>query len=96
MGCHFITIARALITKPQCLVLDDITASLDADNEEKLWQEITQNFPDITCLVISQRLSTLNYVDKVLFIDGSGFSHTGTHQELLALTAYQEFIRKGV
>ena len=91
-----ITIARALITKPQCLVLDDITASLDADNEEKLWQEITQNFPDITCLVISQRLSTLNYVDKVLFIDGSGFCHTGTHQELLALTAYQEFIRKGV
>jgi len=78
-----VTIARALIKHPQLLILDDITASLDAENEEKLWQDINTNYPGIAAIVISHRLSTLRYVDKVLYIDSSGICHHGTHEELV-------------
>jgi len=78
-----ITIARALIKRPQLLILDDITASLDAENEEKLWQDINANYPGIAAIVISHRLSTLHYVDRVLYIDEHGFCHQGTHEELV-------------
>ena len=78
-----VTIARALIKKPQLLILDDITASLDAENEEKLWQDINLHYPGISAIVISHRLSTLHYVDRVLFIDDRGRAHQGTHDELV-------------
>lgn len=78
-----VTIARALIKKPQLLILDDITASLDAENEEKLWQDINLHYPGISAIVISHRLSTLHYVDRVLFIDHLGRAFQGTHDELV-------------
>lgn len=78
-----ITIARALIKRPQLLILDDITASLDAENEEKLWQDIDRHYPGISAIVISHRLSTLHYVDRVLFIDDQGHAYQGTHDELV-------------
>ncbi len=78
-----VTIARALVKQPQLLILDDITASLDAENEEKLWQSIDANYPDIAAIVISHRLSTLRYVSSVLFLDKQGIAHKGTHDELV-------------
>lgn len=78
-----VTIARALIKRPQLLILDDITASLDAENEEKLWMSIGENYPGIASIVISHRLSTLRYVDRVLFINSEGRTFMGTHDELV-------------
>ncbi|MDP2173708.1 MAG: ABC transporter ATP-binding protein [Candidatus Cloacimonadaceae bacterium] len=90
-----ITIARALIKQPQLLILDDITASLDAENEEKLWQQINANYPGIAAVVISHRLSTLRYVDQVLFIDYNGFCHKGTHEELVfSNKEYHDFLHE--
>jgi len=78
-----ITIARALIKNPELLILDDITASLDADNEEKLWQDISLNYDRLSAIVISHRLSTLRYVDTILYIDKNGNCFKGTHDELV-------------
>jgi ATP-binding cassette subfamily B protein len=78
-----ITIARALIKNPQLLILDDITASLDAENEEKLWKSINKEYPTTSAIVISHRLSTLHYVDSVLFIDSHGVSHKDKHEALV-------------
>lgn len=90
-----VTIARALINKPQLLILDDITAALDAENEDNLWLELKQNFADITCVVISHRLSTLRYIDSILYIDKEGNCHKGTHDELVfALPEYHAFIHE--
>jgi ABC-type multidrug transport system fused ATPase/permease subunit len=90
-----ITIARALIKRPQLLLLDDITASLDAENEEKLWKDINLNYPGIAAIVISHRLSTLRYVDSILFIDSHGKCHKGTHDELVfSLPEYHEFLHE--
>lgn len=90
-----VTIARALINKPQLLILDDITASLDAENEENLWNELKEHFAEITCVVISHRLSTLRYIDSILFIDSEGHCHKGTHDELVVnLPEYHAFIHE--
>ncbi len=90
-----VTIARALINRPQLLILDDITAALDAENEENLWLELKQAFEDITCVVISHRLSTLRYIDSILYIDKDGKCHKGTHDELVfALPEYHAFIHE--
>ena len=78
-----LTIARALIKRPKLLILDDITASLDAENEEKLWQDINKHYPDTSSIVISHRLSTLRYVDTILFIDSEGKVHKDNHQNLV-------------
>lgn len=90
-----ITIARALIRRPQLLILDDITASLDAENEEKLWQGIAENYPGISAIVISHRLSTIRYVDSVLFIDSNGNCHKGKHEELVfSNQEYHDFLHE--
>lgn len=78
-----LTIARALIKRPKLLILDDITASLDAENEERLWQAINRHYPDTSSIVISHRLSTLRYVDTILFIDSEGKVHKDNHQNLV-------------
>ncbi len=90
-----ITIARALIRRPQLLILDDITASLDAENEERLWQDIESKYPGISAIVISHRLSTIRYVDSVLFIDSGGICHKGTHEELVFRNQeYHDFLHE--
>lgn len=90
-----ITIARALIRRPQLLILDDITASLDAENEEKLWQGIGTNYPGISAIVISHRLSTIRYVDSVLFVDHKGVCHKGKHEELVfGNQEYHDFLHE--
>ena len=90
-----ITIARALIKRPKLLILDDITASLDAENEEKLWHDINRDYPSTAAIVISHRLSTLRYVDTVLFIDSSGRAHKATHDELVFKNKeYHDFLHE--
>ncbi|MFA7543369.1 MAG: ABC transporter ATP-binding protein [Candidatus Cloacimonadaceae bacterium] len=90
-----ITIARALIKNPELLILDDITASLDAENEEKLWQAIDKHYPDTAAIVISHRISTLHYVDRVLYLDSQGRGHLGTHAELVFQNKeYHDFLHE--
>jgi ABC-type multidrug transport system fused ATPase/permease subunit len=88
-----LAIARAMARKPKLLLLDDITASLDAANEEKLWKSLEKGFQGLTCIVVSHRLSTLHYTDKVLFLDGGRAEAFGRHEDLVAEnTAYRAFI----
>lgn len=90
-----ITIARALIKNPQLLILDDITASLDAENEEKLWHEIDRSYSGIAAIVISHRLSTLRYVNSILFIDSEGYCHKGKHEDLVfSNPEYHDFLHE--
>ncbi len=90
-----VTIARALVKTPQLLILDDITASLDADNEERLWQDISAHYGTICAIVISHRLSTLRYVDRILYIDKNGDCHVGTHDELVFNNpGYHDFLHE--
>lgn len=85
-------IARAVARQPQLLIFDDSTASLDAANEEQLMRRLDELSPDMSCVIVSHRLSTLQYVDRVLFLDGGRQLGFGTHEELLNLPWYRSFI----
>lgn len=78
-----LAIASALAQKAQILLLDDITASLDAANEDFLWQALTERYHDMTCLVVSHRLSTLQYVDRILFLSQGHIHALGRYDELI-------------
>lgn len=62
-------IARAVAQRPELMLFDDVTASLDAANEERLMRRLDELSGDIAFVIVSHRLSTLQYVDKVLFLD---------------------------
>ncbi|MCA1949146.1 MAG: ABC transporter ATP-binding protein/permease [Treponema sp.] len=90
-----LAIARALARKPQVLLLDDITASLDAANEELLWQALTEQYQNMTSLVVTHRLSTLQYVDRILFLEDGIVQAFGRHEELQETSpAYRSFIQE--
>ncbi|MCL2065230.1 MAG: ABC transporter ATP-binding protein/permease [Candidatus Cloacimonetes bacterium] len=78
-----IAIARALYKKPQVLILDDITASLDAKKEELLWEQISSIFNELTAFIVSHRLSSLRYADNVMFIEDGKINAYGKHQVLI-------------
>lgn len=88
-----IAIARALMRKPKFLILDDITSSLDAENERKLWVSMKKYFPDTGALMVSHRISTIAYADEIIFINKKHQCFKGTHKELHQHNIeYKEFI----
>ncbi|MCF7911578.1 MAG: ABC transporter ATP-binding protein/permease [Candidatus Cloacimonetes bacterium] len=88
-----LTIARALIRRPKYLIFDDITASLDAQNEMKLWEAMNEYYPDTGALVVSHRISTIQYADMIIFIKEDGNVISGTHNILLDQDAeYRSFV----
>jgi ATP-binding cassette subfamily B protein len=89
-----VAIARALYKKPELLILDDITASLDAKKEELLWVQISHIFKDLTAFIVSHRLSSLRYADNVIFLENGKIAAHGKHEDLLILHHdYKDFIK---
>ena len=89
-----IAIARALYRQPQVLILDDITASLDAKKEELLWEHIAELFSDLTAFIVSHRLSSLRYADDIIFLENGKISAHGKHEDLLEKNNhYKDFIK---
>jgi ATP-binding cassette subfamily B protein len=78
-----IAIARAILTRPRVLVLDDATSSVDARMEEEIRTALRRVMEGRTTLIISHRLSTIALADRVILMDGGRVVDTGTHDELL-------------
>lgn len=64
-----LTIARALYGDPQLLLLDDITAALDAENEERFWERVFQAWPEATVIVVTHRAATARRMQRALTLD---------------------------
>jgi ATP-binding cassette, subfamily B, multidrug efflux pump len=79
-----IALARAIARSPRLLLLDDVTASLDARNEERLMNALALWSGELACVIVSHRLSTLQYADKILFLDSGELRAFGVHEELMA------------
>ncbi|MBF0546554.1 MAG: ABC transporter ATP-binding protein [Candidatus Riflebacteria bacterium] len=78
-----LSIARALAGKPQLLLMDDVTSSLDAENELQLWQDLNQSFPNLTCVIVTHRLSSAQNADRIMVLSDGRIDAIGTHQELI-------------
>jgi ABC-type multidrug transport system fused ATPase/permease subunit len=89
-----LSIARALSGQPQVLLLDDCTASLDAANEDRLWDGIDRWIPDAIVVLISHRLATIRRADRIVLLDQGRVSDAGTHAELEERSSlYREYLR---
>jgi ATP-binding cassette subfamily B protein len=78
-----LTIARALAGKPELLLMDDCTAGLDAQNEERFWGNLIRHFPETTCLMVTHRITTARRADLIYILDDGKIQDIGTHEELL-------------
>jgi ATP-binding cassette subfamily B protein len=78
-----IMLARALVGSPSLLVLDDITSRLDANTEGVVFENIKKSFPNISIIMVSQKISSLKDCDRIYIFDEGEISEYGTHKELL-------------
>jgi ATP-binding cassette subfamily B protein len=78
-----IAIARALLVKPQILILDDSTSSVDVATEAKIEKALDEMMKGSTRFVIAQRISTVLTADKILVLENGRLIAEGTHQQLL-------------
>jgi subfamily B ATP-binding cassette protein MsbA len=88
-----ITIARAVITNPDLLILDDAVSAVDPETEANLQETLKEVARTRTTIVISQRPSSLQFVNRIIVIDEGKIVQQGTHRELNSQEGiYQNFI----
>ena len=78
-----ISIARALLTRPEVLLLDDCTSALDAATERKIQETLTKLMAGKTAIIVSQRVSMAMRCDQIVVIEDGTITERGTHSELL-------------
>lgn len=89
-----ISIARALIRKPRILIMDDCTSALDGTTESKIKGGIRKFSENLTCITITQRISSVKDSDKILVIEDGHIVDIGTHDELKnKCSVYRDIIK---
>ncbi|MDD6489478.1 MAG: ABC transporter ATP-binding protein [Clostridia bacterium] len=78
-----LTIARALVSQPEILILDDSASALDFATDAALRKSIAEDTENMTVIMVSQRVGTVRYADKILVLDNGELVGTGTHKELI-------------
>lgn len=81
---QLITIARAFLARPQLLILDEATSSVDTRTELRVQRAMAELRRDRTSFIIAHRLSTIRDADRIVVMDGGRVAESGTHAELLA------------
>lgn len=79
-----LSIARAIVKKPEILIFDDSTSALDLVTEAKLYKAMRDNIADTTKIVVAQRIATAKNADKIVVLDGGTIIAYDTHENLLA------------
>jgi ATP-binding cassette subfamily B protein len=92
-----IAIARALITDPRILILDDATSSVDASTESEIKRALQEVMDGRTTFVIAHRLSTIALAEEIVLLEGGRLVAHGDHDQLLAASdLYRQIVEKGL
>ena len=79
-----LTIARALLMNPKILILDDSTSSVDAETEAEIQKAMELLLDNRTTLIITQKVSSARYADKILVLEHGEIVEFGSHDDLIA------------
>ncbi|URZ00075.1 ABC transporter ATP-binding protein [Clostridium felsineum] len=86
-----LTISRALIKKPEILILDDSLSALDYATDAALREELKKNSKEMTLIMVTQRISTIKNADLIIVLDDGRVAGVGNHEELLKVSeVYKE------
>jgi subfamily B ATP-binding cassette protein MsbA len=81
--CQRIAIARAIVFKPEILILDEATSSLDSESEKQVQMAVDKVLENATAIVIAHRLSTILHAHKIVVLNNGCIEAIGNHAELL-------------
>ena len=81
--CQRLAIARAILAKPQILILDEATSNLDTESEQLIQASMATLLAGRTTFVIAHRLSTIRRADMILLMEDGRVIERGTHDELM-------------
>ncbi|MGX1933994.1 ABC transporter ATP-binding protein [Microbacterium resistens] len=88
-----LAIARAIVHRPRVLVFDDSFSALDLTTDARLRQALWRELPDVTKIVVAQRVSTITDADRIVVLEGGTMVGVGTHEELLETNdTYREIV----
>ncbi|MGO4596595.1 ABC transporter ATP-binding protein [Terrabacter sp. 2RAF25] len=88
-----LALARAVLSRPAVLVLDDTLSALDVHTEKLVEEALSRVLSDTTGLIVAHRASTVLLADRVALLQGGTITHVGTHRELLdTVPAYRELL----
>ena len=89
-----ISLARALVTDPAILILDDSTSAVDLKTEANILKAMEQQKSNVTKMIIAQRISSVTKADLILVLNDGMIAAQGTHEELLKTSSvYQDIYR---
>ena len=90
-----IAIARAILLNPQIIILDDALSSVDAETEERIWEEFGETLEGKTRIIVSHRLSSIKGADKIVVLHDGQVEEMGDHASLLSIGGiYAEMYRR--
>ena len=78
-----LSIARALVRKPEILIFDDSTSALDLGTEARLHEALRENLSGTTVIMIAQRIASVRNADRILLLENGTIAAEGRHEELL-------------
>ena len=95
-----ISISRAILKEHEILIFDDSTSALDLKTEASLYQALQKECPDVTKIIIAQRIASIKGADKIAVLDNGTICAIGTHEELLQTSdiyrdIYQSQMKEG-
>ena len=87
-------IARAVLKKPKVLILDDATSAVDTATEAKIRSRLAKELPDLTKIIIAQRISSVRHADQIIILDDGKIKGMGTRGSCWQKTGFiRKFIR---
>jgi len=78
-----VALARAVLQNPSILLLDESTSALDAPSERRIFMNLAQHFPKQTIVVVSHRIGSLKWVDRIIVLNRGMIEEQGTHDQLI-------------